>query len=163
MSKHQKKSRAIFQDLTAGEKDFWIVYLKPPKNFEIIMLFGHLTKNLASKCQGLWLLCSRSEKSHVDPAIQVPPIPKTMFFMGLGNSTKHQIFSATFLVGYPKNIISKFSVVPFAMPVPNHPFPEMKIREERNCLSLSFGNEKKLVQPIYVGAIESTKNGVICP
>ena len=46
------------------------------KNFEI-MLFGNLTKNVASNFQDLWMSCLASEKSHGDSATQRPSDPAT--------------------------------------------------------------------------------------
>ena len=44
------------------------------------MCFGHIRKDVAINFQGLWLLCLGLEKCHVDQAIQVHLISKTMSF-----------------------------------------------------------------------------------
>ena len=63
------------------KKDFWSsIQNWSTENFEMMFLFGYLMKNIALDFQDLWLWCLASQKSHVNPAIQVHPIPKTMFF-----------------------------------------------------------------------------------
>ena len=47
------------------------------EKFEMMFL-GYLINNVALNFQGLGLLCSASEKTHVHPATQVHPIPKNV-------------------------------------------------------------------------------------
>ena len=77
------------------------------------------------------------------------------------DSPKQKNLSATFLVRYPKNTISKFSIEQFETSVPKRPLSGMKILEDGTWRLLSFRNSQNLVQSIssiITGAIENSKN-----
>ena len=102
-------------------------------------------------CFGLSI--SMPQKSHVDPATPVHPIPKTMFFMGLpGNSlarnrtTRNKSLSATFWLRYRKSMTSSFLVEPFWMEGPKRHFSRMKILEDCTWHFLEFLERPKAVR-----------------
>ena len=61
------------------------------------------------------------------------------------NSHKSSTFDATFSVGYPKNIISKFSVEPFWMEDSKLLFPGYDFRKIARDRFLYSRNDQKLV------------------
>ena len=73
--RHGHTSRTLIQG-----KAFWVAYPKRRDQKFCKDAFWISYKKIASHSQDLWLLGLASGKSPVDPATQVRPIPKTMFF-----------------------------------------------------------------------------------
>ena len=129
-----KKATCNLPEFYPGKRKFWFVHPKriDRKKFQT-MFFGYLMKHKTLPFQDLWLLCSASEKSHVDPSSSSPKNS-----VSFGSSTravslakknwkaKKINFSAACLVRYPRHFILSFSSSHFGLRHPNVPFSRMK-------------------------------------
>ena len=152
--KLKRSYKQLFQDFYPGKR----LLSCPPKTARSKFLkycyWDTKHKKVASNLKDLWLSSLASEKSHGDPATQVYPISKTMYFLGPHavfsgaklNKLQRKFQSATFLVRYLQNINSKFLIWPIRIAALKRPFPEMKILEENTWPWLNFGKGQKLVQ-----------------
>ena len=159
---NSKKARAFFQDFYPGKehpkridqefrnKNFWI--LNKRRSIKFFRVCGC--------CVYL-----ASEKSHVDSAIQVHPIPKTMFFwvhmrfLWHKTGQRQNTLSVTLMVRCAKHMFGNFWSSHFGLRRPNIPFSRIKNPGKKHMTSFEFLQRPKVNSNITV-PIKNMNNNV---
>ena len=90
--KHTKSHVQSLSDFHSGKMTFgWSMQNASIENFGLLYVLEYLRKKKFLCFLVLRLLCRVSEKSHVDPANQAHPIPKTIFFGSLCNVSRTKL------------------------------------------------------------------------
>ena len=132
-----KKVTCNLPGFSSPKKDFWVVLLQWLHQIFLDDVFWMPNKSLALCIEGFWLSSLASEKSHVDPATQLHPVSKTMFFVSgcdfsstKLNRLKQKKLNDTFLIQFPKKHRFRILIEPFWIAIPKRPFPGRKIMEK---------------------------------